>query len=560
MDSNLMSCPTCGHSVNNTAGACAYCGAMMAEEEQQPQIDEKEVVEKAQVAESPPLEEIPPADITSDEAGETPLAATGQSESNVSQPLADSPAAAETSEPAMEAETVSPNESVSLEEEIESKHPDDEQDLESKPKSGKLTQDVEGDSEIAPTEAVGPESVPDADAESAAEVKQGIQEPEGETAPAVDNTSPIAQNEVKTESATDEIPPPPEPEVVDTAGDETGESETLGENIIELVEIEAPQHESETQSTLEKPPPLKKIVEEAETKPVEELQPKNEADIPIDAEEGSISESLDDTILLEVDNEVETAAGVLPDKIEETAISESQAEAMKIENAAQDMAAAMEEPKAALTKAPALTKQKAAQAKAQALKQQKAAQAKAQALKQQKAAQAKAQALKQQKAALAKTQALKQQKLVLANAAALNRKKAVQAKAQALKKQKAAQAAIEAAKKGDKAAARTATAADRPKIDRSLQADTTMQTLLEKFKGQAIGINYDNSAEIREAQLVEANAEYFSVFVKDKDLHYSYPLKSILTVIEGKDGVNTGNSTHPIKFSAVIKVYPLVLF
>ena len=558
MDSNLMSCPTCGHSVSNIAGVCAYCGEMMVKEGQQSQTEEKELGENAQVVESPPplpQDEIPPTDKISDEAGETPLAATGQSESNVSQQPADSPAATETSEPATEAKTVSANESVSLEEEIESKHPDDEPELESKPESGKLTQGVEGDSEIAPTEVVGPESVPDADAEPAAEVKQDFQEPEGETIPAVDNVVSIARNKVQPETVTDEIQSPPEPEVVDTTGDETGESETLGENIVELVEIEAPQHELETQSKLEKPPPLKKIVEEAETKPeeeaetksVEELQPKNEADIPIDAEAGSISKSLGDTILLEVDDEVESAAGVLPDKIEDTAISESQAEALKIKNAAKDMAAAIEEQKAALTKARALKKQKAALAKAQALKKQKATLAKAQ-------------ALKKQKAALAKTQALKKQKLVLANAAALKRKKAVQAKAQALKKQKAAQAAIEAAKKGDSAAVKTATAADRPKIDRSLQADTTMQTLLEKFKGQAIGINYDNSAEIREAQLVEANAEYFRVFVKDKDLHYSYPLKTVLTVIEGKDGVDTGNSKHPNKFRAVIKVYPLVLF
>ena len=550
MDSNLMSCPTCGHSVSNIAGVCAYCGEMMVKEGQQSQTEEKELGENAQVVESPPplpQDEIPPTDKISDEAGETPLAATGQSESNVSQQPADSPAATETSEPATEAKTVSANESVSLEEEIESKHPDDEPELESKPESGKLTQGVEGDSEIAPTEVVGPESVPVADAEPAAEVKQDFQEPEGETIPAVDNVVSIARNKVQPETVTDEIQSPPEPAVVDTTGDETGESETLGENIVELVEIEAPQHESGTPPTLEKPPPLKKFVEEAETKPVEELQPENEAEISIDAEAGSISKSLGDTILLEVEDEVEFAAGVLPDKIEETAISESQAEALKIENAAQDMAAAIEEQKAALTKARALKKQKAALAKAQALKKQKATLAKAQ-------------ALKKQKAALAKTQALKKQKLVLANAAALKRKKAVQAKAQALKKQKADQAAIETAKKGDSAAVRTATAADRPKIDRSLQADTTMQTLLEKFKGQAIGINYDNSAEIREAQLVEANAEYFRVFVKDKDLHYSYPLKTVLTVIEGKDGVDTGNSKHPNKFRAVIKVYPLVLF
>jgi hypothetical protein len=551
MDPNLMSCPTCSHTVSNIAEACAYCGAILVKEGQPPQTDDNEPNEpgeNAQVVASPPplsQDEIPPTDKISDEAGETHLAATGQSESNVLQPLADSPAAADTSEPATEAETVSANESVSLEEEIESKHPDDEPELEPKPESAKLIQDLEGDSEIASIEAAWQESVSDADAEPAAEVKQDFKEPEGETAPAVDNVVSIARNKVENGTVTDEIQSLPEPEVVDIAGDETGESETSGENIAELSEIEASQPGSGTPPTLEKPPPLKNFVEVAETIPVEELQPKNETDINIDARAGSLSDLSSGTILLELDDEVEPVAGVSPDKIEETEMSEPQA--LKIENAAQELSAAIEEQKAALTKVRALKKQKEARAKAQALKKQKEVLAKTQ-------------ALKKQKEARAKVQASKMQKLVLANVEALKRKKAVQAKAQALTKQKAAQATIEAAKKGDSAAVRTATAADRPKSDRSLQAGTTMQTLLEKFKGRVIGINYDNSAEFKEAQLVEANAEYFCVFVKDKGLLYSYPLKTILTVIEGKNGVDVGDKKQPQKFNAVIKVYPLVLF
>ena len=551
MDPNLLSCPTCSHTVSNIAEACAYCGEILVKEGQPPQTDDNEPNEpgeNAQVVASPPplsQDEIPPTDKISDEAGETHLAATGQSESNVLQPLADSPAAADTSEPATEAETVSANESVSLEEEIESKHPDDEPELEPKPESAKLIQDLEGDSEIASIEAAWQESVSDADAESAAEVKPDFKEPEGETAPAVDNVVSIARNKVENGTVTDEIQSLPEPEVVDIAGDETGESETSGENIAELSEIEASQPGSGTPPTLEKPPPLKNFVEVAETIPVEELQPKNKTDINIDARVGSLSDLSSGTILLELDDEVEPVAGVSPDKIEDTEMSEPQA--LKIENAAQELSAAIEEQKAALTKVRALKKQKEARAKAQALKKQKEVLAKTQ-------------ALKKQKEARAKVQASKMQKLVLANVEALKRKKAVQAKAQALTKQKAAQAIIEAAKKGDSAAVRTATAADRPKSDRSLQAGTTMQTLLEKFKGRVIGINYDNSAEFKEAQLVEANAEYFCVFVKDKGLLYSYPLKTILTVIEGKNGVDVGDKKQPRKFNAVIKVYPLVLF
>ena len=87
-----------------------------------------------------------------------------------------------------------------------------------------------------------------------------------------------------------------------------------------------------------------------------------------------------------------------------------------------------------------------------------------------------------------------------------------------------------------------------------------MLGLLKRYKGKAIGINYDNSIEIKEAELIEANEEFFSVMVKDKKLQYSYPLKSILTIIEGQEGVETGLDNKKLKFDAVIKVYPLVAF
>ena len=91
-------------------------------------------------------------------------------------------------------------------------------------------------------------------------------------------------------------------------------------------------------------------------------------------------------------------------------------------------------------------------------------------------------------------------------------------------------------------------------------ANTKMQGLLEKYKGQAIGINYDNSADIRKLNSLMPTSEYFRVFAEQKNLYYTYPFKSILTVIEGQDGVEVGESKEKVKFNVVIKVYPLVLF
>ena len=99
MDPNLMSCPTCGHSVKQSAGACTYCGALVEENESPPQADKKDIGEKAPVAETPPTlphQQTHPADQISDEAGERLVAAPEHSESDVFQQPADSPATAET--------------------------------------------------------------------------------------------------------------------------------------------------------------------------------------------------------------------------------------------------------------------------------------------------------------------------------------------------------------------------------------------------------------------------------------------------------------------------------
>ena len=79
MDPNLMSCPTCGHSVSNIAAACTYCGGILVKKGQQPQPDDTGPGENALVAESPPplskvaqsppplsQSEIPPTDKISD--------------------------------------------------------------------------------------------------------------------------------------------------------------------------------------------------------------------------------------------------------------------------------------------------------------------------------------------------------------------------------------------------------------------------------------------------------------------------------------------------------------
>lgn len=127
-----------------------------------------------------------------------------------------------------------------------------------------------------------------------------------------------------------------------------------------------------------------------------------------------------------------------------------------------------------------------------------------------------------------------------------------QKKLLALKQQQAAQSKAAALKTQPHPPAVPGTAASAP-------SGQTV-ALLKKFEGQSVGINYDNSAEIREAELVHVNDEYFSVYVKDRKLRFNFPLRTLLSAVEGEDGVEAVVAGANVKLKAVLKVYPLLLF
>ena len=82
-----------------------------------------------------------------------------------------------------------------------------------------------------------------------------------------------------------------------------------------------------------------------------------------------------------------------------------------------------------------------------------------------------------------------------------------------------------------------------------------IKDLLKKYEGQAIGINYDNPTDIKGASLARVNDDHFSILIADDQLLYSFPLTSIISIIEGVDGVSAGVSENDTTFSVVIKVY-----
>jgi hypothetical protein len=153
-----------------------------------------------------------------------------------------------------------------------------------------------------------------------------------------------------------------------------------------------------------------------------------------------------------------------------------------------------------------------------------------------------------------RAEALQKQKAARVKAAELKQQKLTRAKAEAVKKKK-----MESAKERQQKTGLPQPLAPKPPSLAS-SPNSRMVSLLKKYKGQAIGINYDNSADIRKALLLDANEEYFSVAVAPNKLQFSFPLKTVLTVVEGPDGVEISGSGDAVRYPAVIKVYPLVLF
>jgi hypothetical protein len=310
--------------------------------------------------------------------------------------------------------------------------------------------------------------------------------------------------------------------------------------------------EAEAEAAVEASQPIDENTAEPEKKDVEpETSVENEAaaEMPDETAKSKDEPEIETAVQPEASEpKLELESESTPDQKEETPTevkADTKLAAEPTEKAVEPESEVEDKQQAQKARNEALKKQQEALLKAEAQKKEEAAKTKEETLKKKKLTQAKLEALKKQKAAQARAEALKKKK---ARALSLKKQKINQAKAEALKKQKAAQAKAEASA-GD------------VQVAAAGQANhVKLLGLLKRYKGKAIGINYENSAEIKEAELVEANEEFFSVMVKDKKIQYSYPLNTILTIVEGEQGVETGEKDKKAKFDAVIKVYPLVLF
>jgi hypothetical protein len=507
--------------LSETAETCAYCGTVVSSADSPPQPDEGAPDLTAQPVETPPLpaDDSPPVLDMTDELATTSAVSGEKPEaesSSQSQPEETRQIINESAADAMSGAGAPPSEA---DDQIDFQLPDDELIVDFGADETAKDPEPPSGEDTASAGIKQPELVSDtsSDQDKIVDLEKHAEQAAAEVIPLADKVSAKA--------ATDDSPGLPQTPVLEVSGEDPSESETLGADILELVADEA----SEPETNQDQPSENKTSSDEAA------VEKKAETATDLTPDDSDIKDGELEAILLTSDDEVQSGTPPSPEESEKP-----------IELAAATAAVAVQPddspaPGETQAKADVIQKQTEAQASVEAVKIEKAAKGLAEGPKKQKA-ESDATLLKKQKAALAKAQALKKKKLKLAKAQALKRKKAALVKAQALKKQKEAQAGIEKANKA------TATGST---MVQSMEANTKMLGLLKKYEGQTIGINYDNSADIK---------EFFSVFVKDQELSYRHPLKTILTIIEGQDGVDTGKPEQKAKFNAVVKVYPLVLF
>ena len=150
---------------------------------------------------------------------------------------------------------------------------------------------------------------------------------------------------------------------------------------------------------------------------------------------------------------------------------------------------------------------------------------------------------------------------------------ALRLETESLKKEKDALEEAEAKRKEAQEAERKAEeekaeALRKEREDKQKRTDTILKTLvpkpnfeelLKKYEGQEIGINYDDPAEIKSAQLAKVNADHFSVLVMENELLYSYPFGNILSIVEAVDGVPVDISGETANYPILVRVLHLMV-
>ena len=141
----------------------------------------------------------------------------------------------------------------------------------------------------------------------------------------------------------------------------------------------------------------------------------------------------------------------------------------------------------------------------------------------------------------------------------LAKKKEEEERAEALRRQKEEEEQAEALRRQKEEEEKKALQKKIEDITNVLKPKAKIKDLLKKYEGQTVGINHDNPTEIKGADLIKVGDDLFSILLADEKLIKSYPLRTIISIIEGVNGVSNANMEENSKFSIVILVHYPVL-
>jgi len=235
---------------------------------------------------------------------------------------------------------------------------------------------------------------------------------------------------------------------------------------------------------------------------------------------------------------------------------EKKAELIKKKEEEEKKTEVLERQKEEKEKAEALKRQKEEEERAEVLRKQKEEEEKAEALRKQKEEKEKAEALrKQKKEEEEKAEALRKKKEEEEKAEALRKKKEEEEKAEALRKKKEEEEKAEALRKQKEEEEKRELQKKVEDIAKQLKPKPKIKEILKKYEGQTVGINYDGPTEIKGANLVKVGEDLFNIVIIGDKLMKSYPFKSIISLVEGIDGVSSGDKGEKSKFPVIIQVY-----
>jgi DNA repair exonuclease SbcCD ATPase subunit len=128
-----------------------------------------------------------------------------------------------------------------------------------------------------------------------------------------------------------------------------------------------------------------------------------------------------------------------------------------------------------------------------------------------------------------------------------------------LDRQRAEEEARQDSLRKEQAAQARAEAQHRERLAELMKPKGSLKKLLKSYTDQIVGMNFDAPTVYKPVKLINVNDDHFSIFIEADELVYTVPMTSILSLVEGVDGVRTIVSGEKTVFPLVIRISQRVI-